>query len=237
MDDSEENSEENKKFFEEMLVYMVNISSIPKFLLEYIYQKLSVYLRYNSQKETIEKLSRNQFLKYLNLLEIFYTNTLDNDIMNLYNINKKEEEIQNNENIINNNSEHEKLKEIKNYLFFNGINSKITIFIDENSNNINCDFPTMEQGFSFVFWINLEKHLINEYYKINNGKNINNPMTLINIVFGDNQIRVQLIKENKLLIIFGDIESKPIDIPKNFKFGNWNNICIIIGNKKSDLNR
>ena len=235
MDDSEENSEENKKFFEEMLVYMVNISSIPKFLLEYIYQKLSVYLRYNSQKETIEKLSRNQFLKYLNLLEIFYTNTLDNDIMNLYNINKKEEEIQNNENSINNNSEHEKLKEIKNYLFFNGINSKITIFIDENSNNINCDFPTMEQGFSFVFWINLEKHLINEYYKVNNGKNINNPMTLINIVFGDNQIRVQLIKENKLLILFGDMESKPIDIPKNFKFGNWNNICIIIGNKKSDL--
>ena len=235
MDDSEENSEENKKFFEEMLVYMVNISSIPKFLLEYIYQKLSVYLRYNSQKETIEKLSRNQFLKYLNLLEIFYTNTLDNDIMNLYNINKKEEEIQNNENILNNNSEHEKLKEIKNYLFFNGINSKITIFIDENSNNINCDFPTMEQGFSFVFWINLEKHLINEYYKVNNGKNINNPMTLINIVFGDNQIRVQLIKENKLLILFGDMESKPIDIPKNFKFGNWNNICIIIGNKKSDL--
>ena len=51
LDQSEENSEENKKFLEEMLIYMVNISSIPKFLMEYIYQKLAIYLRYNTEKE------------------------------------------------------------------------------------------------------------------------------------------------------------------------------------------
>ena len=226
LDDNKENSEENKKFIEEMLIYMVNISSIPKFLMEYIYQKLSVYLRYNSLKENIPKLSRYQFMKYLNLLEIFYTNSLDNDIMNLYDFDKKEEEQeQNNENVINNYVETGKVKEIKNYLFFNGLNSKITIFLNENSNNINCDFPTMKQGFSFVFWINLELHLINDYYTVNDGKNMNKAMTLINIVFGDNQIRVQLMQECKLIIIFDDIESELIDIKNNFNYGIWNNFC------------
>ena len=237
LDDNKENSEENKKFIEEILIYMVNISSIPKFLMEYIYQKLSIYLRYNSLKENIPKLSRYQFMKYLNLLEIFYTNSLDNDIMNLYDFDKKEEEEQeqNNENDINNYVETEKVKEIKNYLFFNGLNSKITIFLNENSNNINCDFPTMNQGFSFVFWINLELHLINDYYTVNDGKNMNKAMTLINIVFGDNQIRVQLMQECKLIIIFDDIESELIDIKNNFNYGIWNNFCIIIENKKSDF--
>ena len=234
---NEENSEENKKFLEEMLLYMVNISTIPKFLMEYIYQKLSVYLRYNTEKETIPKLTKEIFKKYLNLLEIFYTNSLENDIMELYDtMDKNQEEIVN-ENVIKDDYiEIEKTKEIKNYLFFNGVNSKITIFLNLNSSNINCDFPTMQSGFSFVFWINLEENMIKEYYTVNEGKNINNAMTLINFCFGENQIRVQLINENNLLVIFGDIESEPINISKVFKYGNWNNFIIIIeNNKKSDF--
>ena len=232
---NEDNSDDNKKFLEEMLVYMVNISSIPKFMMEYIYQKLSIYLRYNTEKEKIPELKKGQFMKYLNLLEIFYTNSLENDIMDLYDIHKKEEgeEEPINENVITTNYfEGEKIKEIKNYLFFNGVNSKITIFLNENSNNINCDFPTMQSGFSFVFWINLEENLIKEYYTVNEGKNVNKIMTLISLMFGENQIRVQLINEKNLLVIFDDIESDPIDISKSFKYGSWNNICIIIENKK-----
>ena len=238
LDQNEDNSDDNKKFLEEMLVYMVNISSIPKFMMEYIYQKLSIYLRYNTEKEKIPELKKGQFMKYLNLLEIFYTNSLENDIMDLYDIHKKEEgeEEPINENVITTNYfEGEKIKEIKNYLFFNGVNSKITIFLNENSNNINCDFPTMQSGFSFVFWINLEENLIKEYYAVNEGKNVNKIMTLISLMFGENQIRVQLINENNLLVIFDDIESDPIDISKSFKYGSWNNICIIIENKKTDL--
>ena len=235
LDQSEENSEENKKFLEEMLIYMVNISSIPKFLMEYIYQKLAIYLRYNTEKETIPKLKKEQFMKYLNLLEIFYTNSLENDIMKLYDINKNEEEIIT-ENIIKDDYiEGEKSKEIKNYLFFNGINSKITIFLNLHSSNINCDFPTMQSGFSFVFWINLEEHIIKEYYTINGGKNINKTMTLINFMIGEKQIRVQLINENNLLVIFDEKDSGPIDISKNFKYGNWNNFCITIENIKTDF--
>ena len=232
---SSENKEENKKFLEEMLVYMVNIASIPKFMMEYIYQKLSVYLRYNTEKEKIPELNKGQFMKYLNLLEIFYTNSLENDIMTLYSKDTNQEE-QINENVINADYfEGEKIKEIKNYLFFNGVNSKITIFLNENSNNINCDFPTMQSGFSFVFWINLEENLIKEYYAVNEGKNVNKVMTLVSLMFGENQIRVQLVNEKNLLVIFDDIESDPVDISKNFKYGIWNNVCIIIENKKNEL--
>ena len=97
---SSENKEENKKFLEELLVYMVNIASIPKFMMEYIYQKLSIYLRYNTEKEKIPELNKGQFMKYLNLLEIFYTNSLENDIMTLYSKDTNQEE-QINENVIN----------------------------------------------------------------------------------------------------------------------------------------
>ena len=234
LEENEENTEERKIFFEEMLVFLVNKVSIPKFIMEYIYQKLSKYLTHNLHSEKIPKLDKNKFLKYLNLLEIFYTNSLEKDIMNLYNIDKNEGEI-NNENVINNYFEEEIVKPIRNYLFFNGINSKLTIFLNQHSNNINCDFPTMQSGCSFVFWINLEYNVIKDYYTVNNGKNSIKAMTLISFMFGENQIRVQLINENNLLVILDDIESEPINISNIFKYGIWNNICIIIENKKSDL--
>ena len=232
--ETEENTQENKIILEELIIQMVNTVSIPKFIMEYIYQKLSVYLRYNTNNEKIEKLSKNLFMKYLNLLEIFYTNSLEREIMKLYNININEE-INTNENVINDYIEDNQNKEIKNYIYFNGVNSKITIFENQYSTNINCDFPTMQSGCSFVFWIYLEQDIIKDYYLVDNGKNNNKLMTLLSFMFGENQIRIQLINEFNLLINLNDIESEPIDISKRFKYGLWNNICIIIDNKKSDL--
>ena len=233
LSENESNTQKNQIFLEEMLLCLINTVTIPKFIIEYIYQKLSVYLRYtDTEKEKINKLDRNTFMKYLNLLEIFYTNSLERDIMNLYNINPNEEPI--NENIINDYIEEEKIKEIKNYLYFNGANSKVTVFLNKNSNNINCDFPTLQNGFSFVFWINLEENIIKEHYSIYN-ENKNKVMTLLYLVFGDNQIRVQLINEKNILIIIDDIEIEYIDISKVFKYNKWNNICIILDPKKSEL--
>ena len=234
LSENEANTQKNQIFLEEMLIHIIKTVSIPKFIIEYIYQKLSVYLRYTDpEKEKIKKLDRNTFMKYLNLLEIFYTNSLEKDIMNLYNINTNEEEPKN-ENIINDYIEEEKSKEIKNYLYFNGPNSKITVFLNKNSNNINCDYPTLQNGFSFVFWINLEENIIKEHYSIYN-ENKNKVMTLLYLVFGDNQIRVQLINEKNILIIIDDIEIEHIDISKVFKYNKWNNICIILDPKKSEL--
>ena len=232
LSDNEDNTQKNQTFLEEMLIYIINKVSIPKFIIEYIYQKLSIYLRYtDTEKEKINKLSRNTFMKYLNLLEIFYTYSLQRNIMDLYNINSNNT----NEEVIADYIEEEKHKEIKNYLYFNGANSKITIFLNKNSNNINCDFPTLQNGFSVVFWINLEEKIIKEHYSIYDNENKSKVMTLLYLMFGDNQIRVQLINENNILIIIDDAELEHIDISKAFKYDKWNNICIIFDPKKSEF--
>ena len=38
--------------------------------------------------------------------------------------------------------------------------------INKNSCNPNTDFPTLEKGCSISFWINLDRKLIEEYFKI-----------------------------------------------------------------------
>ena len=229
LSDNEENTQKNQTFLEEMLLYIINTVSIPKFIIEYIYQKLSIYLRYtDTEKEKINKLSRDTFMKYLNLLEIFYTNSLKRNIMDLYNINSNEE-------VISDYVEEEKNKQIRNYIYFNGANSKITVFLNKNSNNINCDFPTLQNGFSVVFWINLDEKIIKDHYAIYDNENKNKVMTLLYLMFGDNQIRVQLINEKNILIIIDDMEIEHIDISKVFKYNQWNNVCIILDPKKSEL--
>ena len=221
----------DKSFLEQMIIFIINNVSIPKFLLEYIYQKLAVYLRYNSNNITINKLTQNTFIKYLNLFELFYTNSLDNDTFSLYNKISNENEMMEN-NIITNYFDIETQKEIKNYLYFNGYKSKMSILLNLSSNNINCDFPTLEYGCSFVFWINLDKNIINDYYSINNEKNSNKAIKLISFILGGHHINLQLINTEELLIMMDEIESSPINISKVFKYGNWNNICFIVYPKK-----
>ena len=218
----------DKAFLEQMIIYIIYNVNFPKFSLEYIYQKLAVYLRYNSNNDIINKLNQNIFMRYLNLLEIFYTNSLDNNINKIYN-DSYENEI---ENKINDYIETDQKKDARNYIYFNGYNSKMTILLNRCSNNINCDFPTLEIGCSFVFWINLDKNIIKDYYNINNEKNNNKIMTLISFILGGHQIMLQLINTDNLLLILDDIESSPINISKNFNYGNWNNICFIIYPKK-----
>ena len=48
------------------------------------------------------------------------------------------------------------------------------ILLNFFSNNINYDFPSLEYGCPFVFWINLDKNAINDYYIINNDNKYNN---------------------------------------------------------------
>ena len=228
----------DKEFLEQMIIFIINNVSIPKFLLEYIYQKLAIYLRYNSNNQKIQKLNQNIFKRYLNLLEIFYTNSLDNNIDKIYNNNNNSsgEGEATMENIITNYFDAEVQKEIKNYIYFNGYNSKMSILLNLSSNNINCDFPTLEYGCSFVFWINLDKNVINDYYTINNDKNYNNKtMKLISFILGGHQINLALLNPEELLLIIDENESTPIKITEFFKYGNWNNICFIIYPKKSVL--
>ena len=220
-------SESDKTNLEQIILFIITNVSIPKFLLEYIYQKLAIYLRYN-QNNISGKLNRDIFLRYLNLLEIFYTNSLDKDIINLYN-NQNEGE---NENIIDNYFEAEQKKEIKNYIYFNGFNSKMTILLNPSSNNVNCDFPTLERGCSFVFWINLDKDIIDNYYSLMVDKNNNKIISLISFLLGSHRLNLQLINSDNLLLLIDDIESQAISIKDTFKYGDWNNICLVIYPKK-----
>ena len=229
-------NDSDKEFLEQLIIFIINSVSMPKFLLEYIYQKLSIYLRYNSNNQKITKLTQNIFKRYLNLLEIFYTNSLDKNINKIYSNNNSTGENEVMENIITNYFDSEIQKEIKNYIYFNGFNSKMTILLNLSSNNINCDFPTLEYGCSFVFWINLDKNVINDYYTINNEKKYNNKtMKLISFNLAKHQINLVLLNPDELLLIIDENESTPIKITEVFKYGNWNNICFIIYPKKSVL--
>ena len=54
---------------------------------------------------------------------------------------------------------------IKNYIYFNGKDSILNFLLNKQSKNVNSDFPTLEYGFSFIFWIYLEKNLLENYFK------------------------------------------------------------------------
>ena len=217
------------RFIEQMILYMINNVSIPKFLLEYIYQKIAVYLRYNSNNDIINNLNKNYFLKILNLLEIFYTNSLDNNLDNIYNISNTDENTPGN--AFFNYLDLEPKNEIKNYIYFNGNNSIMEICLNPYTSNINCDFPTLEFGCSFVFWINFDKDVINDYYDINKN-NKDKRMTLISLVFDKLTLKLQLISSDVLLILLNNSELSSINISQSFKYDNWNNICLIIYPKK-----
>ena len=127
---NEYTKDKNKKIIEDLLIILVDNISINKNVIEYIYQKLSQYFR----KDSKIILTNDIFLKYLNLLDIFYTCSLTD-------ISK-----QNNENIDKINNDivtDDTKKKIKNYIYFNGFNNKMELKLNKNSYNINSDFTTL----------------------------------------------------------------------------------------------
>ena len=92
------------------------------------------------------------------------------------------------ENIIPNEINFE--KEIKNYIYFNGINSFLYLKLNEKSNNLNIDFPTLENGVSFIFWYFIKKELMKKYYEIDE-LDEKNKFILMDIKIGENQISLQ----------------------------------------------
>ena len=118
-----------------------------------------------------------------------------------------------------------KNKKIKNYIYFNGINSNLSFIINKNSCNPNSDFPTMEKGCSISFWINLDKKLTEEYFKILPKKTFIN---FINLNIGGQIILFQLINVDYIKIISKVNSSNDIKISEFFKYNEWNNIIFII---------
>ena len=149
----------------EELIKIINIDyPLSKNKLDIIYNYLSQYF----MNDANNILTPNLFERYLHLLHFMYTNHSDNLIEN--------------ENMKN-----------KNYIYFNGINSKLSFILNQNSCNHDTDFPTLENGFSFVFWIKLNSKIIEQYFQIlNNKRDIN----LIKINIGGELLMVKLISPN-----------------------------------------
>ena len=143
------------------------------------------------------KLTDKLLLRYLNLLNHLYTDT------SMYNKNKQ----------------------IKNFIYFNGYNSGLNLKLNKSSCNLNTDFPTLEKGCSFAFWINLDRKLIEKYFKVLPDKEYIN---LIKLNIGGQIISLKLINPDNIIISNEENISNKIEISKIFKYNEWNNIIFII---------
>ena len=199
---SDEISEENIKFLEGFLFLLNSHVTIPKLSLEFIYQKLSKYYRNKGTK----KLTESLLIRYLHLLQIFYKDTSIKENIEEEILSQQEE------------------KQIRNYIYLNGYGSGINLSLNINSSNCNVCFPSLENGCSFFFWINLDEKLLKTYIKIYPKIEI----SLIKINIGGKQINLILKEARYLQIVIDESESNKIDLSATFQFNKWNNICLVI---------
>ena len=200
------------KFLDEFIFLINSHISLEQSIFEFIYQKLSKYFGNRSKTN----LNESKLLRYLRLLNIFYKNTSisENNDVNENNIKKKE-----------------KKQEIKNYIYFNGYNSYLSFYENNNPTFGNIGFPTLKNGFSIIFWIKVDKDLQKYYNQIYPNIKIN----LIVINIGTNIITMEL-KENKFLKIkLNNFDLKELDISPMFKENTWNSISFIFNPNEEDL--
>ena len=192
--------------FFDKFIYLINSHiSLNQAIFEFIFQKLSKFFGNRSKKN----LTNSQFMKYLRLLKIFFKDTTHP--------------------IKNDNMEKE---EINNYIYFNGYGSGLIFF--ENKQNLgNIGFPSLENGFSIIFWIKIESELLKYYNQIYPNVEVN----LIKINIGKNKIILQLNKEKKTfklqLISNSDVNS--FETPQLLTDNEWNYICFVFNPKEKDL--
>ena len=221
---NEEIKNDRELILEELIKLLITTTSLPKSGPEYIYQKMSKYFNNNNELELNEEL----FMKYLKLLHLCYKDNSSNiDIEE-----KKEENITSEifgdfEEI----GEIKKKDDIKNYMYFSGINSSLTLAVNNNSTSGINNFPNLENGLSLVFWLNLDKQILMDCNNIYNSKIIPLEINLIRMCIAEHQIKFVLKDSNYFQIIVDKTKSNLININTIFNFGHWVNICFIISKK------
>ena len=212
---SEDVNEEDLKFLDDFLFLINSYITLHKKIFEYIYQKLSKFFT-NSNK----KLNESQFIRYLYLLKLFYTDT------NISETNEKNINIKENENNII--IEKKKSKIIKNYIYFTGNDNSLLFSENDNPTNGNISFPSLNNGISFIFWFNIKKDLIDYQSQVYPDKEIN----LIILTISEYKIRL-IFKENKFFIIkINELESNKINAI--IKENEWNFLSFVINPKEKD---
>ena len=151
-----------------------------------------------------EILNESILLKYLKLLNLFYS-----DISSELGVEK----------------------EIKNYMYFNGKNSCLKFSLNNSTININTDFPTLENGLSFVFWCYIKKELMTQYYE----KDEKNKFKFIEFKINGHVISLVLNDLNNIKVIIDENQSNLINVKGLIKFDDWNNLIFIINPKGCNL--
>ena len=151
-----------------------------------------------------EILNESILLKYLKLLNLFYS-----DISSELGVEK----------------------EIKNYMYFNGKNSCLNFSLNNSTININTDFPTLENGLSFVFWCYIKKELMTQYYE----KDEKNKFKFIEFKINGHVISLVLNDLNNIKVIIDENQSNLINVKGLIKFDDWNNLIFIINPKGCNL--
>ena len=201
-------SNDNKEIIEKIILLIKGNITLTKLPFHYIYQKLAIYFNNVDENEKLELLDENKMMNYLKLLKIFYSG-------------ENKEKNNNAQNKINK-------KEIKNYIYFNGEGSGINLILNNNSINLNTNFPTIKYGISFIMWIYIDENLIQKLKE--NNKNLE-----INLVkFNVNGKEFKLILKDLFTFQVCLNVSEPKTIHNNLiKVNDWNNIIFSIHN---DLN-
>ena len=212
----DENINEYKIFLEEFLKMIRNNITLTKAPIEYLFQKMSIYFE-NKEAEVIERLNESQILKYLNLFKLFYTGGANEK--NLLVKTPSIDVIQN---------KNQNIKEIKNYIYFNGKRSSISLALNQNSINANTDYPTLHYGLSFIMWIYIDKNLIKKYQE----NNYNSEIKLVVINISGEQIKLVLKDLYILQVSLNDSEVKNIHSTL-IKVNDWNNLCFSILEKNN----
>ena len=212
---------EIKALVEQLIQIIVNNATLTKTSIEYLFQKLSQYFE---RKELDDKgrLDEDEMMKYLNLFLIFYTGFgIEISEKNII------EKISHNLTGSNDTSLIPRAKEIKNYIYFSGKRSCISLALNKNSINPNTDYPTLQYGLSFIMWVYFDEYLIKKFQENNSNQEIK--LSLINI--SGEQIKLVLKDINTFQVSLNDNEVKNINSSLIIA-NDWNNICFSIIDKK-----
>ena len=219
-------NEDLLKIEEIIKILIINVTT-PKSTLEYIYQRLSKYFTKEGENNNKEVLKEDKFIKYLRILKLFYGEEIPKDL--------DQSKTRQNSLISKPHSNTMKIKnelipiyKIKNYIYFNGKDSKLSFKINKESKNINSDFPTLEYGFSFIFWIYIKRELIDYYFKLFPSVII----SLVNMQIIGHNIKLVLKNTNLFQIKIDDEEIGQVEISKTkFRYDNWNYMCFYLTQK------
>ena len=213
-------SDKDLQIIEEISKIIISNVTIPKSALEFIYQRLSQFFTKEGKNNNKEILNENRFIKYLKLLKLFYGEEVPKDL--------GQTDINTLENNNDNKNDTISKDKIKNYIYFNGKDSMLNFKLNKSSKNINSDFPTLEYGFSFMFWMNIKNELLEKYIKSFPSNNI----TLVNMHIVGHKIQLILKNINILQIILDEKEIGNCELTKTkYNYNDWNFICFYLTQK------